>query len=314
MGHRPLGSTGERVSVIGLGGSFLDKYSLSQGVATVRRALDLGVTYFDTAPAYGRGASQVIVGRALEGRAEPYVLATKLGACLNTAESYRSTEVLWAQLHDNLRILRRSAVDILQVHVAEYAHWWQDGVPSMDAILDPDEAYDFANAPIMRVMRDAKAQGLCRFIGITADRAEELADIVRHVDVDVCLLARAYNLLYRHARESVMPLARERGIAYIAAGAFTPGLADVHPEWLAAPPAWLAPEMVSRMARLYDLQRACGLSLVTLAIRYLVADPTISTILVGAASPSELEESVAAAQAGPLPQDLHQAIEDLAAT
>jgi D-threo-aldose 1-dehydrogenase len=298
--------------VIGLGGSYLDKYSLADGVATVRRALELGVTYFDTAPAYGRGASQAIVGRALEGRAEPYTLATKLGACLHSPEAYRSTDVLWAQLWDNLRILRRSRVDILQVHVAEFAHWWADGVSLMDTLLNLDEVYDFENAPVMRVLRKAKAQGLCRFIGITADRDEELAYILRHVDVDVCLLARAYNLLYRHARTTVLPLAQAKGIAYVAAGAFTPGLASVHTEWVKEPPGWLSQPMVHRLARLYEVQEACGLSLVTLAIRYLVADPSISTILVGAGTPAELEESVAAAQAGPLPGGLHQAIEDLA--
>ena len=68
-----------RVTVIGLGGGYLDKHSLAHGVATVHRALELGINYFDTAPVYGQDASQVILGNALEGCTEPYLLATKIG-------------------------------------------------------------------------------------------------------------------------------------------------------------------------------------------------------------------------------------------
>ena len=77
--RRPYGRTGEQVTVIGLGGGYLDKHSLAHGIATVHRALELGINYFDTAPVYGQGASQVILGNALEGRTEPYLLATKIG-------------------------------------------------------------------------------------------------------------------------------------------------------------------------------------------------------------------------------------------
>ncbi len=100
--RRPYGRTGEQVTVIGLGGAYLDKHSLSDGIATVRRAIELGVNYFDTAPAYGRGASQVIVGSSLEGCTEPYLLATKLGY-LATPKDFRSPDALRAQLWDKMR-------------------------------------------------------------------------------------------------------------------------------------------------------------------------------------------------------------------
>ena len=84
--QRPFGRTGEKVSVIGLGGAALYKHSYEQGVATVKHALDLGVTYFDTSPAYGkasvdgrwidRGTSQLIMGRGSRG-SKPHLLATK---------------------------------------------------------------------------------------------------------------------------------------------------------------------------------------------------------------------------------------------
>ena len=292
--HRPYGRTGEQVTCIGLGGAALDKYSLESGVATVSRALELGVTYFDTSPVYGRGASQVILGKALEGRSESYLLATKLGY-LAAPAAFRSPEALRAQLWENLRALRRSRVDVLQVHIAERACWWKDGASS-DQLLSRDVQYDFANAPVMEVLREARAQGLCRFIGITADCAEELAQVLDHVEVDACLVAYDYTLLCRRALQNALPLARKKGVAYIAAGV----IKSIN-----------AHRGQSPDARLNKLQKKSGLSLVALTIRYLLIDPAITTILVGAATPAELEESVEAAQQGPLPPDLHRPLEEL---
>jgi len=308
--ERPFGKTGERVTVLGLGGGYLDKYSLADGVATVRRALEAGINYFDTSPSYGRGASQVILGKALEGYKEPYMLATKLGY-LGTPSAFRSPDALRAQLWENLRALRRSKVDVLQVHEADWHCWWSDEAQH-EELVRPNYSYDFDDAAILEVLREAKAQGLCRFIGITGNNAEELSTVLRCVDVDSCLVAYNHNLLFRRAQQTVLPLAQKKGVAYVAAGILFGGsFTRVHPEWLVAPPLWVAPEVRGRLARLYGLQKASGLSLVNMSVRYLVGDSAISTILVGAASPVELEECVAAAQQGPLPPDLHQSIEEL---
>ena len=231
---RPYGTTVERVTAIGLGGASLAQLSLADGVSTVRRALDLGVTNFDTAPAYGHGASQVIVGVGLDGTTPDHLLATKLGY-MSTPEAFRSEDSLRAQLWENLRALRRDQVDVLQVHLAERACWWSDGA-SPDELVSLEFDYDFENAPVMRVLREAKTSGLCRYIGITADRADELAHILKRVDVDSCLVAYDYNLLNRQARRKALPMARKKGVAYVAAGIFKPHVIEVHPEWLTARP------------------------------------------------------------------------------
>ncbi len=308
MEERSFGRTGERTTVLGLGGACLDKYSLRDGIATVRRALELGITYFDTSPHYGQGASQVILGKALEKCQQPYMLATKLGY-LATPHDFCSPDALRAQLWENLRALRRENVDVLQIHIAELACWWEDGVACRE-LLNIDGNYDFTDAPVMQVLREAKARGLCRFIGITADQAAELALILRHVDVDACLLAWNYDLLSRRARRTVLPVAREKGIAYITAGVLAK-FTEVHPEWLSAPPLWVTPEVSTRLVKLYDLQKASGLSLLNMAVRYMIADLDVSIILIGAARPGELEECVTAAQEGSLPPDLYQRIEEL---
>jgi len=306
---RPYGTDGDRVTVIGLGGGQLGRYSLDDGVATVRKALELGISYFDTSPSYGGGVSQVILGRALEGRTEPYLLATKLGY-LTRPGHFRSPDALAAQLGENLRALRRPQVDVLKIHVAEMAAWWQDGAAPED-LVDMDADIDFANAPIMRVLAEAKEQGVCRFIGITGDEADELSHVLDRVEVDECLLAYNYTLLSRRALERTVPLSKKKGTNFVAAGILKTGFTSVHSEWLSTPPDWVTPEVRAGLRKLYELQRESGLSIIDLAIRYVVNDPDVTTVLLGAESPAEVEESVAAALEGPLPPDIKGAIDDL---
>ncbi len=308
--QRPFGRTGEQVTAVSLGGVGLPRVSFADGVATVHRALELGINYLDTAPLYSQGVAQAILGVALEGRREPHLLATKLGH-LAQPSRFRSPDALHTQLEENLRLLRRDSVDVLLVHEADQHCWWSDE-PSDSPLVDLETEYDVANAPVMQVLREAQAQGRCRFIGITGNNPDQLAHILRAAEVDACLSAFNYGVLHRGIRRQLLPAAGERGVAVLLGGVFQQGrLVVVRPEWLHTPPSWMTPEIQSRVARLVVLQQESQLSLVTLTLRYLVADPSIATILVGAATPAEIEESVAAVQAGPLAPDLHRAVEAL---
>ncbi len=317
---RPFGRTGEQVSAIGLGGAYLDKYSLTDGVATVRRAVELGVTYFDTAPRYANGASEAILGMALEGRSESYLLATKVGGLMRSPD-HHSPDALRAQLWGSLRALRRTQVDVLQVHGVEFA-CWLDGSAALDEVSSLGDSGDFANAPVMKVLDEAREQGLCRFLGVTADDPGHLARAVADVDVDICMAAYNYNFLFRDAAREVIPLARRKDVAFVNAGIMgpvrsaigglsEPAFTEVRLHRLDKPPGWVTPDLHGRLAKLYDLQRESGLPLVELAVRYPLANPDVAVVLVGAGSPAEIEESVAAAAEGPLPADLQQAIEEL---
>ena len=310
MEQRPFGSTGEQVSVIGLGSGFLNYHSYNDGLATVRRALELGISYFDTSPAYGRGASQAIFGEALEGRTERYMLATKLGYFSRTP-SYHSPAALSAQLDDNLRLLRRDQVDVLQVHESDWRGWWTDESPP-SVYVDPQREYEFGTGEVIPFLLAAREQGRCRFIGVTGNHADDVGRVLEAVDVDAVLLAFNFDLVWRGARTRALPVAREKGTAIVLAAVLQNArLAEVRREWLESPPDWMDDVVRERFARLYEIQRECGLSLVELAIRFILAEPGVSTILVGAARPQEIEQSVAAAAAGPLPQELHEALEDI---
>ena len=167
--RRPYGKTGEEVTVIGLGGAGLYKHSFTEGVATVHRALDLGVNYIDTAPHYGRGMSQPILGDALRHRPNGYLLAAKIGMLPSSAR-FRSYDALRAQLDESLRLLARDSLDTLQVHDVDVHRWWTATPPVEGGVpLNPD--YDFVGAPAMQVLRDANAEGLCRCCGTQTLRA-----------------------------------------------------------------------------------------------------------------------------------------------
>ena len=307
---RPFGQTGEETTAIGLGSGFLNKVSFQSGVETVQRALELGVSYFDTSPHYGYGASQAIFGEALANRSEDYLVATKLGY-FGESDHFRSPVALAAQLNENLRLLRRFYVDVLQIHEANWQAWWSDEMP-VEGRIRPDIPYDFANAPILQFLQSVKQEGKCRFIGITGNNADEVARVLKQVEVDAVLVAFNYDLIWRGSRRQALPIAHQKGVAFIGAAVLQNGrLVQPHPEWLQTPPDWMTAEVQSRLTKLYAIQQECGLSLVTLTIRFLMAHPTVSTILVGAAKTEEIEACVAAAQAGPLPTELHQAVEDL---
>ena len=293
---RPYGNTGDRVTVIGQGGVFLNEHSYAEGVATVRRALELGVTYFDTSPYYGGGVSQAIMGEALQGRSEKHMLATKIGRMRVPARS-RSYDALRTQLDEGLRLLRRDSVDTVQVHESDEHVWWTDSPPPPERREPLDPSYDFAGAPVMQVLREIKEEGLCRFVGVTGNTADGVGLVASNVDADVCLIAFNYDILRRRARRETIPSAQAKDMTVVLGAIIK-----------------LPADMPDALESLYAVQRESGLSLVELTIRYLLADPDFSTILVGAAKRSEIEESVAAAEKGPLPADLHQTLEALGVT
>lgn len=309
MQERPYGPTGEITTAIGLGGAFLTARSYDDGVATVRRALDLGVRYYDTSPMYCQGAAQAVMGEALDGVTQPYLLATKLGYLSHPAR-YHSPDALRTQLDENLRLLRRDHVDTLQLHEADLEHWWSPA-ESATGRIKPDVDYDFDNAPALRVLRELRREGRCRFIGISGNSAEHMGRILREVEIDTFLQAFNYDLIRRGARDT-LPVAAAKGCVRLAGAIFQRGLARPDYELLEHPPEWLTPELEEKYQRIYDLQEGSGMTLAEMGVRFIVAQPEIDTIIIGAKTPREIEECVRAAEKGPLPEDMGREIEAIA--
>ncbi len=310
--HRAFGNTGEQLPVLAMGGGFpVGFVGFDKAIATVRHALALGIRYFDTSPLYRSGASQAILGEALAPPAAPHFLATKVGH-FRAASHFRSVEALHVQLQENLRLLRRDSVDLLQIHEADWAAWWTDRADvGPTHLIDSEGDYDFADAPVLQFLHEAKARGLCRRIGITGNHARPLGRLVRELTgLDTVLVAYNYTPLNVSARELILPAAAAKGMAVIVAGLFT-FVHSLPPGW-ATEGSYLGPRSDAQLAQLKNLQQACGLPMAELSLRFVAADERLNAILVGACQPAEIEQNVAAIQRGPLPADLHTAIESIA--
>lgn len=306
---RDFGPDGLRTTGLGQGGAVIDRSSAADGVATVRAALDAGIRYFDTSPGYCDNESQTIFGQGLRGAGDDVVVATKVGYFEDPMD-FRRPDAIARQIEDNLQRLGRDRVDLLQVHEANWSAWWKDG--GGRTRISAAESYDFAGAPVFEALRRAKERGLCRYIGITGNVASEMSRVLRNVDPDTFLMAYNYDLVLRTAEAEAIPLAVEKKAVVILGAIFYAGrLVAPHPEWLESPPEWMDAELQARFRELYAIQRDSGLSLVELSVRFALAQPDASVVLVGTKTPAETMESVRAAEAGALPADLQRRIEAL---
>lgn len=302
MNHRPLGKTGLRVSELGLGGLFLASTTatLDEARRTVRRAIDCGINYIDTAPGYRD--SEVILGQALEGIADPYFLSTKLGGRpepfdpQNKAQLYQSIE---QSLHD----LNRSNIDILFIHEPDRPgqyEWFSDPLRY--------------HGPVCEVLDELKAQGIIRFTGLAGTTAYEMARLVERGDYDVVLTAFNYSLLWQEAVHEVLPVAKQRGMGVIVGSPLQQGaLARRYDNQIERDARWLSRPRREQYRALYALLDQTDIALPELALRFVLSSPDVATVLTGARSVAELELNIRAAEKGPLPEDILRRIEEIAA-
>src|SRR6476659_1488552 len=127
MRYRTLGRTGIQVSELGLGGLFVSRIGgdRSQATAAVRRALDLGVNWVDTAPTYAD--SEEVLGAALQGVTQPYYLSTKLGGRPLPFDP-KDKVALRRSVEESLRLVRRDHIDLLMIHEPDRPgqyDWWE---------------------------------------------------------------------------------------------------------------------------------------------------------------------------------------------
>jgi len=293
MNYRRLGRTGLRISEIGLGTVEL---GLDYGVPVagehlrppeehaarlLNRALDLGVNFIDTARAYG--ASEEIIGRALKGRRNEYILATKLAPIREDGQSDGElAEQVKASIAESLRMLQTDVIDLLQLHWAP-----------ADVI---------AKGRVLAAAREAQRAGQVRFIG--ASTYGEEAPLAALADGGYDTLQVAYNLADKTLEAQVLPLAQQQGVGIIVRSVLLRGVLTHRHHLLPEPLA----ELRSAIAELSRLADAEGCSLPEMAYRFVLAHPAVTTALVGTARSEELEAALAFAGKEPLPPALVAAI------
>jgi len=296
--YRRFGKTDWQVSEISMGGSWFygrPEYGLlpvSHGVAMVERAFELGINYFDTAPLYGQGRSEKVLGHALKGVTEPYYLATKVGYHPSPYDYTRDT--VWRGFEASLQRLQRDSVDLVQIHEAEQAGW--DGIFGRGRTLD--------------ALREIREQGLAQHIGLTGSDLELMRDVLAECDDFVSVITfLKYDMLVQTAREILLPTAAARDVAVILASPLHAGLlGSKRDAWMAQGRyADLYPKLEKLEALLADEEG----DMPDHGLRYLLSDPRVSVILTGAATNDELAISTAVSDGRHLSRELIAKIESI---
>lgn len=302
MRYRTLGRTGLQVSELGLGGLFLSR--LGSGIEDCRRAvlraLDEGVNFLDTAPAYAD--SEEVVGRIIRDVKQPLLISTKLGGRPQPFEPQNKAQ-LRASVQESLRLLGRDVIDILIVHEPDrpkqYA-WWTDP----EAVV----------GPVLEVIDELRQAGTIRFAGLGGTTSTEMAHFVRSGKFDVLLTAFNYSPLFREATHELLPAAKELNIGVLLGSPLQQGaLAIRHDDVIRRKPLWLSQRRQHQFLALYQLLDEIGMSVAELSLRFALANETVHVILNGAKTEAQMSDSLAAIAKGPLPADIMAKLDTIAA-
>jgi len=316
MELRECGHSGLKLPVLGLGcwafggGEYWGPQEQSDVDAVVRRAFELGVTYFDTAEVYNDGRSEASLGRALrELPRQRVVIGTKV------SPAHVQPDVLPRRCEASLRRLGTDYVDLYMVHWPVTPR----SIRHFDAQLEVCPAVDDGFATLLRL----REQGKVRHIGVSNFARNRLEEALLHCPA-LAVNELPYNLLSRAIEWEMLPACRELGVGAIGYMPLLQGvLTDLYPT-LDEVPTWqrrtrhfdarktsaarhgLCGEEEAVGQALSGIRAVCresGLGLPELALRWTVANPDLACNLVGSRSVSELEANVRAV-ARPLPAEI----------
>ena len=316
MQYSTLGRTGLTVSRAGFGGGGIGQVwgatTEQEAIRSVHRALELGITFFDVAPSYGDGKAEEALGKALEGRSEEVVVATKVRLQADEMDDVagavrRSVEV-------SLRRLRRDSVDVLHVH----NRFTERRGEARDSITGDDVL-----GPVLEAYREMRREGKTRYIGLSAmdHHVPTMHRLLNSGEWDTVLAY--YNLLNTTAQEpkpagadvfdngQIIPMARDQGMGIIgirshAAGALTPAL-DRQPN----PGDALMAADLRKAATLGFLLEGPIETLSQAAMVFSMMNRDIDTTVPGVKNAAEAEEIARCADLPPIPEAHLQRLREL---
>ncbi|GAA0553707.1 aldo/keto reductase [Paractinoplanes ferrugineus] len=300
-----LGRTDVHVTRLGLGlaplGGLFEPVSDEQAGQTLQRAWELGVRFFDVAPLYGNGLAERRGGAALAARERGgFTLSTKVGRLLRGSGT--DAQGIWAEPGDVAPVFDFSAAGVRSSYDESLARLGLDRADILH-LHDPDDHFEQAVAEALPALVALRAAGRIGAVSAGMNQAGMLADFVRTGLLDAVLLAGRYTLLDQSGGTELLPLCAERGVAVIAAGVFNSGLlADPRPgaryDYAPADPA-----LVERALAMRAVCERHGVPLRAAAIQFPATHPAVTTVLVGARTPAEVEDAVRMA-AVPIPDAL----------
>jgi aryl-alcohol dehydrogenase-like predicted oxidoreductase len=299
--QRRLGRTELMVTELGLGGyQFTSEFGVSRETAieAIATAFDAGINLVDTAPMYGSGESEERVGAVIGGRPEVRI-SNKVGYLDRTVArdlgdaGYRDGAALRRVVEHSLEVLGRDHLDLLLIHEPEWPQWG----------IDPHTGH----APVTTALESMRAEGLTRGIGLGGQDLDLTISLVATGRFDVALSVMHYDLAVWDARDSLLPVAQQNDVGIILGTPLRQGLlAKRHPDPEAAMfadaerPAGERRALARRLTAIYDLADDLGVPVPALALRFLLADDRVSSIIPGARSAADVRANVATALAGPL--------------
>ena len=307
MKYRPLGRTGLMVSEIGFGGwgiGGLTPGATSYGdvsdavsLDALRRAAELGVTFYDTSNLYGAGHSEELLGEVLGHCRDRVVIATKIGRSDYDTEAY-APEQIRASLESSLRRLRADCVDVVQVHS-----------PSSIEVLKQHD--------VMGTLRRLKSEGKIRSTGISVKAPAEGIAAITELGAEVVQVN--FNMVDQRATESgFLAAAEQHGVGVIArtplcfgmlSGTISPQATfdarDHRSLWSRQQIArWIEASNMFAMT----VAETHAQSQAQVALRFCLSYPAVSTTIPGMLKAAEVEENVAASDIGPLSESELSAI------
>ncbi len=273
-----------------LGGLFQDLTD-EEAVATVRHAVALGGNFFDTAPLYGHGKSEVRMGRGLAGAPPGIVLATKVGRVLVPVSGGElqpnefanpapfqpvfdfSYDGVMRSFEASLKRLNVERIDILHIH-------------------DPDNHYEQAIRGAYPALDKLRSQRLISAVGAGMNQAEMLVRFAREGDFDCFLLAGRYTLIDHTGLKELLPLCVEKGIGIIIGGPYNSGVlaSGAKPgakfNYADAPPA-----ILEKVRKVEAVCARHSVPMKAAALQFPLAHPAVAAVIPGARSIAELEEN-----------------------
>jgi D-threo-aldose 1-dehydrogenase len=314
LGKVRLGKTKLQVTRLGLGGAPLgglfQDVPEGEAIATIRRALAMGVSLFDTAPLYGHGKSEMRMGRALAGvNRDEYVLATKVGRLLMPVNAGElkpdefdnpapfkpvfnfSYDAVMRSFEESLKRLKLERIDILHIH-------------------DADDHYKEAIEGAYPALAKLRSQGLISAVGAGMNQAEMPARLARAGDFDCFLLAGRYTLIDHTGLKELLPLCVEKGISIIIGGPYNSGVlatgarAGAKFNYADAPP-----EVMEKVRRVEAVCQRFLVPMRAAALQFPLAHPAVASVIPGARSVAELEENFRL-MSHPIPADFWTALRE----